>query len=169
VDVGGGSGLHLEAILSAAPDLRAVLFDRPTVVEQARARLRAAGVEQRCELVGGDFFVSVPSGADGYLLSRVVHDWDDRDAVRILATCAKAMTAGSRLLVVEAVLPERAHESPAAIWMDLLMLLMLGARERTLPEYERLFGEAGLILERVFPTSSPLGLSVLEAVPVGRS
>jgi hypothetical protein len=134
VDVGGGYGILLEAILRAAPSLRAVLVDQP-------------------------------AGADAYLLSRVLHDWVDDDARRLLATCRSAMGPGSRLLVVEALLPERAADQPAVIRMDLHMLVLLGARERTEAQFRRLLAETGFEVRRVVPTRSPAGLSVLEAVP----
>jgi hypothetical protein len=158
VDVGGGAGGLLAAILDAAPRLEGVLLDRPAAVEQARRRL--AG---RAECVSGDFFAAVPAGADAYLLSRVIHDWSDADAVKILATCRAAMGDGARLLLVEAVLPERAADSPEAIRMDLHMLVLFGARERTEREYGDLLSAAGLLLERVLPTASPTGICVLEA------
>ena len=137
VDVGGGYGILLGTILRAA----------------------------RCRLVAGDFFASVPAGADAYLLSRVLHDWADDDARRLLATCRSAMPPGSRLLVVEALLPERAQDQPAVIRMDLHMLVLLGARERTEAQYRRLLAETGFQVERVIPTGSPAGLSVIEATP----
>jgi hypothetical protein len=165
VDVGGGHGSLLGTILRAAPDLRAVLVDQPAVVEQARRRLEAEGVADRCQLVAGDFFTSVPAGADAYLLSRVLHDWTDDDARRLLAACRSAMPSGSRLLVVEALLPERAQDQPAVIRMDLHMLVLLGARERTEAQYRTLLTETGFQVERVVPTASPAGLSVLEATP----
>ena len=165
VDVGGGYGILLGAVLRAAPELQAVLVDQPGVVEQARRRLEAEGVAGRCELVAGDFFGSVPAGADAYLLSRVLHDWVDDDARRLLATCRSAMGPGSRLLIVEALLPERARDQPAVIRMDLHMLVLLGAHERTEAQYRRLLGETGFRVARVVPTASPAGLSVLEAVP----
>jgi O-methyltransferase domain/Dimerisation domain len=163
VDVGGGRGVLLGAILRAAPQLRAVLVDRPAVVEGARGRLERQGVGERCECVAGDFFGSVPRGGDAYLLSRVIHDWDDADAHKILATCAAAMTAESRLLLVEAIVPERAQDRPEAVRMDLHMLTLLGARERTEAEFRRLLADAGLTARRVAPTRSPAGLSVIEA------
>jgi hypothetical protein len=165
VDVGGGPGILLERILRAAPALHAVLLDRPEVVVQARTRLEAAGLASRCDVVVGDFFGWVPGGADAYLLSRVIHDWDDDDAVRILQTCRAAMAATSRLLLVEAILPERAREQPAAIRMDLHMLVLLGARERTEAQFRRLLETAGLQVRRVVPTRSPAGLSVIQASP----
>ena len=137
VDVGGGYGILLGTILRA----------------------------DRCRLVAGDFFASVPAGADAYLLSRVLHDWADDDARRLLATCRSAMPPGSRLLVVEALLPERARDQPAVIRMDLHMLVLLGARERTEAQYRRLLAETGFQVERVIPTGSPAGLSVIEATP----
>jgi hypothetical protein len=165
VDVGGGYGILLGTILRTAPDLRAVLVDQPAVVEQARRRLEADGVADRCQLVAGDFFASVPAEADAYLLSRVLHDWADDDACRLLAACRSAMPTGSRLLVVEALLPERAQDQPAVIRMDLHMLVLLGARERTEAQYRRLLAETGFQVERVVPTRSPAGLSVIEATP----
>jgi hypothetical protein len=167
VDVGGGQGVLLAAILRSAPQLRALLVDRPMVIERARAWLAQEQLGERCELVAGDFFASVPDGGDAYLLSRVIHDWDDEDARRILVTCARAMTAASRLLLVEAIVPERAQDRPEAVRMDLHMLMLLGARERTEAEFRRLLGGAGFEVRRVVPTRSPAGLSVIEATLAG--
>lgn len=165
VDVGGGSGILLSAILAATPRLRGVLVDLPPVVEQAKARLGATEVAPRCEFVGGDFFASLPPGADVYLLSRVVHDWDDEATRRILVTCRRAMTDDGTLLLVEAVLPDLAKEQPAAIRMDLHMLLLLTGRERTAAEFDRLLATAGFRLTRIVPTASPAGISIIEATP----
>src|SRR2546430_1581186 len=107
VDVGGGQGLLLAAILRRHPSAQGVLFDLPQVVEQAKEVLQGAGVADRCELVGGDFFQEVPSGGDAYVLKVVLHDWDDERARRILSNCRKAMGEDGRLLVVERVIPER--------------------------------------------------------------
>ena len=152
VDVGGGSGLLLGAILDACPGLSGTLFDRPEVVEGAAL-----------PSVGGDFFVEVPAGADAYLLSRVLHDWDDDEALTILRSCRRAMPEHATLLLVEALLPERAADDPAAVRMDLHMLALLHGRERTRAEFAALLAAAGLRLGGVVDTSA--GVSVLEARP----
>ena len=111
-----------------------------------------------------NFFETVPAGGDAYLLSRVLHDWDDGDAARILATCRSVMEPGVRLLVVEALLPERASDAPAVIKMDLHMLILLGARERTEAEFRNLLDAAGFTVQRVVRTASSAGLGIIEAV-----
>lgn len=167
VDVGGGRGALLAAVLAGHPRGRGVLLDLPHVVAEARATLERAGVADRCELVGGDFFTAVPSGGDVYLLADVVHDWDDEHAVRILRNCAAAMNPGGRVLLCEAVLPEaRNRYTPAAV-IDLEMLVMCeGGRQRTAAELGELLGRAGLHLTGMRP--GPL-YSLLEAVPAARA
>jgi O-methyltransferase domain/Dimerisation domain len=153
VDVGGGPGVLLEAILQAAPELSGVLFDRPEVVGEARL-----------PAVGGDFFAEVPGGAQAYLLSRVIHDWADAEALAILRTVRRAMPDEGTLVLVEAVLPERAVDDPAAVRMDLHILTLLGGHERTADEFAGLLAAAGFRLARVVGTSA--GVHVLEARPV---
>jgi hypothetical protein len=165
VDVGGGRGILLAEILRAVPDLRAVLTDREAAIPAAREHLEGAAVAERAECVAADFFATVPAGADAYVLSRIIHDWPDDDAERILGTCREAMRPDSRLLVVEAIMPERARDRPAAIRMDLHMLLLLGARERTEEEFRSLLARAGFAVQRVVMTASPAGLGVIEATP----
>jgi SAM-dependent methyltransferase len=161
VDVGGGQGALLAAVLRAHPHLRGVLFDTPAVVAGARRFLDAAGLADRCRIVGGDFFASVPEGGDAYLLSQVLHDWDDERAAAILRSCHRAARPGARLIVVEQLLPpgDTPHRGKL---LDLQLLVMLGGRERTEAEYRRLFTAAG------FESTSarPLGpeLSVLEGI-----
>jgi ubiquinone/menaquinone biosynthesis C-methylase UbiE len=162
IDVGGGQGVLLQAILAAAPRLRAILFDQPEVISRARKKLTALTPE-RCAFVAGDFFESVPHGNGAYLLSRIIHDWNDEAATRILRNCRAAMQPGSTLLLVEVVLPDQAADKPAAIHMDLHMLTLLGGRERTAGEYEKLLEAAGFRLHKIIPTSSPAGVSVIEA------
>jgi hypothetical protein len=165
IDVGGGHGVLLGAILAAVPRLSGLLFDQQAVIEGARARLASAGLTERCDFVAGDFFATVPSGGDAYVLSRVIHDWDDQMAIAILSNCRRAMADSAKLLLVEVVLPKLAREQPSAIRMDLHMLILLGGRERTAAELDRLLGAAGFRLEAVIPTRSPAGVCVIEAVP----
>jgi hypothetical protein len=165
VDVGGGHGILLEAILNATAGLHGVLLDRPSVEEPASARLEAAGLAERCTFVPGDFFAGVVPGGDAYLLSRVIHDWNDDESIQILANCRAAMGERGTLLLVEAILPELAKDQPAAIRMDLHMLTLLHGHERTVAEYQRLLEAAGFRLVRVVPTRSPAGVSVVEAAP----
>lgn len=162
VDVGGGQGVMMAEILTAAPRLRGILFDMTPVVERARERLTATALSGRCEFVAGDFFESVPAGGDAYLLSRVIHDWDDESATRILRRCRAAMRPGGVLLLVEVVLPAYAVDEPAAIRMDLHMLTLLPGRERSAAEYERLLAAAGFRLKRIVPTRSEAAVSVIE-------
>jgi SAM-dependent methyltransferase len=165
VDVGGGRGVLLGAILEAAPEIRGTLIDRPAAIPDARAYLESAGHGERAACVAGDFFVGVPPGADAYVLSRVLHDWPDADAARILETCRRAMRPDGRVLVVDAVLPRRAVDKPAAIRMDIHMLLLLGARERTEAEFRDLAASAGFVVDDVTLTASPAGLGVVEMRP----
>lgn len=164
VDVGGGRGILLEAILAATPSLQGVLFDRPEVVEAAKTRLATSDVATRCEFVDGDFFDSLPAGGDAYLLSRIIHDWDDAAALRILARCYEAMAEGATLLLVEGVMPELARDKPGAIRMDLHMLLLFEGRERTAAEFAALLEKTGFRKIRVVTTQSPVGLGIIEAV-----
>jgi hypothetical protein len=157
VDVGGGRGILLRAILERWSP-RATLVDRADTVAVARELLG-----DRATCVEGDFFERLPAGADAYLLSRVIHDWDDEPARRILTVAREALPPHGRVLVVDAILPERAKDLPGAIRMDLHMLVLLGARERTEAEFRALLASAGLDVTRIVPTGSPAGLSVIEA------
>jgi hypothetical protein len=163
VDVGGGHGTILASILKANPHLRGVLFDQPAVIERAREQLAAGGLADRCTAVGGDFFESVPEGGDAYLLSTVIHDWDDDRAALILRNCRRAMSRGARLLLAEAVIPPR-NEYHFGKHMDLEIMVMYGGRERTEDEYRRLLAAEGFEIAQVIGTTSPF--SLVEAVPV---
>lgn len=167
VDVGGGSGQLLCTILKENPSLNGVLFDLPHVVAGAEHLLTVAGVGDRCQIVGGSFFASVPSSGNMYLLKQIIHDWDDVSATQILAACRKAIPSDGTLLVIERVLPQRASpgEMSDAFLIDLEMLTMTpGGRERTEHEFRELLAGAGFALTRVISTGSPL--SMLEARPV---
>jgi hypothetical protein len=162
VDVGGGHGTLLAAVLQRHPGTQGILFDQTQVVEAASDALQAAGVADRCTLVGGDFFSEVPSGGDAYVLSQILHDWDDERCIEILQQCRRAIQDDGRLLVVEMVLPE-GQEPFFGKWLDLHMLVLLGARERTAAEYNALFHAAGFGLTTV--VAMPAGPSVVEAAP----
>jgi len=165
VDVGGGHGVLIAAILKAHPELDGILLDRDSVLDGAPPLLQRAGVSERVRCVAGDFFQEVPSGADAYVLSRVLHDWSDVDARRILHICRRALPRHGRIVIIEAILPDRATEQPFAIGMDLHMLLLFGARERTRAQFHALLREAGFAVRSITPTASPAGLSVIEAIP----
>jgi hypothetical protein len=160
VDVGGGVGGLTVALLEANDQLRAVVYDLPDVAARASRNILLSGLAHRAEARGGSFFETVPDGADAYLLSYVLHDWTDADCVRILRTVAGAMGPGSRLLIVENVLPEGDEPHPGRT-VDLLMATLTHGRERTEEEYRRLLAKAGLRLRALVPTASPV--SVLEA------
>ena len=162
VDVGGGHGALLAAILARHPEMRGVLFDQPDVVRGARPNLERAGVAARCELMGGDFFRSVPGGADAYILSAILHDWSDEDAAVLLQNIRRAIADGGRLLLVESVI-QPGNTPDFGKLLDLEMLIACGGRERTEAEFRALLAAAGFRLARVFPTAS--ATSVIEAVP----
>lgn len=164
VDVGGGYGAMLAAILKANSEMTGVLLDTAPIVEGAGRYLEAEGVADRCEIIAGDFFESVPGGGDAYVLSQVLHDWDDDRCVGILKNCRRAKPDHGKLLVIEAVMPERVEEPVAVVDSDLIMLVVTGGRERTEAEYRSLFTASGFRLERIIPTSSPM--CVIEGAPV---
>jgi hypothetical protein len=163
VDVAGGYGTLLATILKSNPQLRGILFDLPHVVDHARPLLDAEGVASRCELVAGSFFERVPAGGDAYLLKWIVHNWDDDQALRILMHCHQAMGRSAKLLLVEALLPERAEEAPEAIDLDLTMLMAQTGRECSEAEYRALLSRAGFRVLAVHPTQHVL--SIIESVP----
>jgi hypothetical protein len=171
VDVGGGTGSLLSALLTRYASMRAVLFDLPHVVEQARVFLDAAGLQDRCALVGGDFFASVPAGGEVYLLRHILHDWDDDEATRVLVNCRRATNGAGKLLLVESVI-QPGNEPSLGKALDLVMLAVTGGTERTEPEYralvERAAGtgprEAGVTTHR---TLMPLGRLELMTVGLG--
>jgi hypothetical protein len=166
VEVGGGNGALLSAILRAHPELRGILFDLPHVVTGASKVLADAGVADRCEVVGGSFFDSVPGGGDTYMLKWIIHDWDDDRSIAILRACHRAMKGTGKLLVLDQILPRRAEPSGAtAVFMfDLEMLVVApGGRERTEDEFRALLAAAGFRVNRVVATTW-LRLGVIEGL-----
>lgn len=161
VDVGGGYGKLLTSILEVYPCLQGVLVDLPGVIDAANEYIQAHTCRDRCAGLAGDFLKSLPRGGDLYLLSGVIHDWNDEGAERILRNCRTAMRPGGKVLVVECIVP-KGNEPSFSKLLDLNMMVMTGGRERTEQEFRELFCAAGLRLKRLFPTVSPL--SILEAV-----
>lgn len=160
VDVGGAHGALLEALLLAHPKLAGTLFDKPSVVERAAAIVAKAGLAERCTLVAGDFFESVPAGKELYLLKHILHDWDDERALRILKTVGIAMPDGARLLIAEQGIAAPGVPNPGKL-LDIVMLNLLEAgRERTAQEFASLMAAAGIEFERAIPTPGPVTLFV---------
>jgi C-methyltransferase len=160
VDVGGGHGSLLAAILAATPGSQGILYDLPRVVTSAPSLLRKHNVTDRVRIAEGSFFDSVPSGGDAYILKNIMHDWPDQKAVQILRNVRAAAGSQATVLLVELVIPKHNRDFPGK-WADLEMLLNLAARERTAAEYGDLLSQAGLRMTRVVQTASPL--SVVEA------
>jgi SAM-dependent methyltransferase len=166
VDVGGGTGALLAGVLKANSRLAGVLFELPHVAERAIMQVRKLGLASRCEIVGGDFFKSVPGGGDAYLLKHVIHNWNDDRAVEILKNCRRAMRAKAKLLVLESVYPlriDQSDESRVAAANDVNFLVCTGGRERSQAEFGRLYEAAGFRLTRILPTQTPV--KVIEGIP----
>ena len=163
IDVGGGIGGMISAILEKNPDLNGAIYDAPTVVEQAKGFLASKGLSDRCETIAGDFFQSVPSGGDIYSMRWILHDWEDSKSITILENIKKVLPANGKLLLAEAVVPEvgQPHFSK---FFDLIMLTMTGGRERTEREWRVLLEKAGYRIEKIIPTVS--FLSIIEAVAI---
>src|SRR5712692_11193947 len=161
VDIGGGQGEFLETILQFNPDIGGTVFDTASTIQRAKRQRSNNAWGRRCSYVTGDFFTSVPQGADAYLLCGVIHDWDDSRAVTILRNCREAMTKNSRVLLVDMIVPDPAFASFSK-FLDLNMLVMNGGRERTIAEFRALLNAADYTLTRIVPTMAPQ--SVIEAI-----
>jgi O-methyltransferase domain/Dimerisation domain len=167
IDVGGGTGELLAAVLAANPSLRGTLFDLPHVVAHARSVFTDHGVMDRQQTMGGSFFESVPAGGNTYVLKTVIHSWDDTRATAILANCRRAMTAGGKLIIIERELPEIGEpgQTAEAFLLDLEMLVMTpGGRERTRREFARLLSDTQFKLARIIPTTAPVSIFEADAV-----
>jgi hypothetical protein len=167
VDVGGGHGSLLSAILAKTPGLRGVVYDRPEVVENARkdSAARASAIGDRLEFVAGSFFDSVPSGADACIMKYILHDWEDELCVKILSNCRSAMGERGKVLVVDNVITP-GNDPQWGKKLDINMLVLTGGRERTEQDFAQLFGRSGFKLQRVIPTACPL--SIVEGVATGK-
>lgn len=157
MDVGGGNGSQLMDILKVNPTIKGVVFDRPDVAQRTDSLIAKLGLSNRCRTISGNFFESVPTGADLFLLRHVLHDWNDDDAVSILHNCQRALPKNGRILVAEMIVPNDNQPSPAKLF-DLSMLVLVGGLERTEDEYRRLFDRAELSITNIIPTESPTNL-----------
>jgi len=156
-DIGGGNGSQITEILKKYPKMRGILFDLPHVIDRAREKIGASGLLDRCQLISGSFFDTAPKGADAYVMRHIIHDWDDDKCLTILRNCHRGMMPESKLLVIESVIPpgnERFHGK----FLDLVMLLIPGGKERTAAEYKTLFEQAGLMLTRIVPTNTEISI-----------
>jgi len=164
IDVGGGMGHILAAILSVHQNLEGMLFDIEPTAALAKGFIHDRGLADRCKVLGGDFFVEVPGGYDAYVVKSVLHDWDDAKATAILKQCRKAIADDSRLLIIEeVVIPGQVVGNPNR-FVDLDLLVHLGGKERTKPEYAKIMGDAGFSLARIVPVEGSF-LSVIEGTP----
>lgn len=163
-DIGGGTGTMLAAVLDAHPAVRGILAEQPEVLAGAPVVLDAAGVAERVTLVECDFFAEVPKGADAYVLLRVLHDWVDEDAARILRRVREAMDPSARVLIIDAVVGPP-NEDPLTKFLDMMMLVSAGGRERTEAEWTALLEETEFRLESIVPAGP--GRAVIDAVPAG--
>jgi 2-polyprenyl-3-methyl-5-hydroxy-6-metoxy-1,4-benzoquinol methylase len=162
VDIGGGQGKLLQSIVQLNPGIKGTLFDLESAIEIAKQHLSSDACSGRCSAVAGDFFNSVPEGANAYILCGVIHDWNDDRSIRILKNCRTAMAKTGRLLLVEMVVPEPGANCFSKL-LDLNMLVMTGGRERTKAEFTALLDAAGYKLTRIVPTIAPQ--CVIEAIP----
>jgi hypothetical protein len=156
MDVAGGFGSLLAAVLEANPEMQGVLFDAPSIIEGARSHVAATKAAARLELVGGDFFASVPSGVDAIMMKHIIHDRNDENSLKILRNCHAALPAGGKLLVIDAVIPP-GNEPAVGKLLDIQMLLT-GGRERAEAEFRALFAAAGFEVTRIVPTASPVSV-----------
>jgi O-methyltransferase domain/Dimerisation domain len=162
VDVGGGHGQMLASILQAHPTLHGVLFDLPHVVKGATSLLERGGVADRCQIIGGDAFTAVPAGYETYLLSRVIHDWDDERAIALLSRCHQAMQPRGKVLLVERVIVTGSALQVLVLESDVQMLVWAGGKERTDAEYGALLSAAGFEVTQLIAVLPPF--YVIEAV-----
>jgi hypothetical protein len=164
VDLGGGRGVLMAAILTKHPDVKGVLTDLPAVVDDAKAFIATQGLGARCEVVGNDLFASVPQGGDIYVMKSVLHGLNDEQAVAVLKNCRAAMTASAKLLVIEAVLPPHGSPSPLITMLDVHRMVMTGSQERSQEELRTFLETASFTLHRVIKTGTQD--NIFEALPV---
>lgn len=162
-DIGGGNGSLIIATLLKHPAIQGILYDLAPVIERSQKHVDAAGLTSRCRCLTGNFFKSVPPGADTYLMRHIIHDWNDEECVTILKNVRKVIPANGRLMVLESVIPP-GNDSMFGKLLDLNMLVIPGGMERTEAEYRALFAATGFRLSRIVPTTTEV--SIIEGLPV---
>ena len=161
-DIGGGNGSLISAVLQRYPAMKGILFDLGHVIGRARDNVQANGLSDRCTVIEGSFFESIPGGADAYVFRHIIHDWTDEQSVQILSHCRSVIPNNGRLLLVEAVVPT-GNDPSLAKDFDMAMMTLPGGIERTAEEYEQLLAQAGFQLSSITPT--PSTVSVIEGKP----
>lgn len=164
VDVGGGGGKLLAKILLENPTVKGILFDLPQVIENASQLITESGLENRCTLISGSFFDSVPVGGDAYILQAVIHNWQDEKAIQILKNCRRVMSTKDKLLLIERIIPEDVAQAPAIIAGDIYMLTISGGKGRTVAEHQDILELGGFELLAIYPTKGEW--SIMEATPI---
>ena len=162
VDIGGGSGIFLLPLLRANPNMQGILFELPHVIADFKDALESSGLSDRCTLIAGDFFESVPTGGDLYILKHILHDWDDERCIAILKNCHQAMTSDSKLLIIERIVSIGNQPDPAKLNDLEMMAVTPNGRERTELEFQSLLQSSGFAIAQIYPTDSPL--FIIEAV-----
>jgi hypothetical protein len=162
-DIGGGNGSLLSTVLRRYPELRGILFDLGHVIGRAKAAIQQFGLEQRCSVIEGNFFESIPPGADAYLMRHIIHDWTDEQSVQIMSNCRKVIPKHGRVLLVEFAVPT-ANQAALGKDADMIMLTFPGGMERTDGEYQALFEQSGFRLNKV--TKTRTSVCVIEGTPV---
>lgn len=161
LDIGGGNGTLMLKILKSSASVKGAIMDLSSVIEKSKTNIAKSSEAERCDVLAGDFFDSVPKGFDAYLLKYIIHDWSDDDSIKILSNIRKAMSGQGKILLMELVIPE-GNNPFFGKFIDLHMLVTLGAKERTQLEYQSILNQSGFELVRVIPTSGPI--SIIEAV-----
>ncbi len=162
VDVAGGHGVLVTNVLRANPQVHAIVFDQPSVVEGTRVLMESAGLSERCQVIGGSFFETIPEGGDVYLLKDILHDWNDPQAVAILHNLRQSMDGSAKLLVIERII-QPGNDPMVGKIIDITMLVMTGGRERTEVEYRGLLKAGGFRVIQIYETA--LESSIIEAIP----
>lgn len=162
-DIGGGNGSVISATLKRYPAMKGILFDLGHVIGRARENVQNSGLSDRCIIIEGSFFESIPSGADAYLFRHIIHDWTDEQSIQILSNCRKVIPADGRLLIIESVVPA-GNEASLSKDFDMTMLTFPGGIERTAEEYGILLEQSGFQLRSITPTAS--AVSVVEGKPI---